>query len=188
MLDALKAYLNHDRRNGEWLIQELSNWEIIKEMLLQPQGQEMPKLTCGLIYSAMLTIYDKEKGSLANFWPDAEKQRRANPGKTAAGASVGTLGNFILLLLSHLYDLKAFVLNLPHYFQILARFASLGPEARAMMLRARIVGRCMDFFFDGASPYRGLFGDVTDLGPVITREEPELGLPTMMDKKVRTYF
>lgn len=148
----------------------------------------MPKLTCGLIYSAMLTIYDKEKASLANFWPDAEKQRRANPGKTAAAASVGTLGNFILLLLSHLYDLKAFVHNLPHYFQILARFASLGPEARAMMLRARIVGRCMDFFFDAASPYRGLFGDVSDLGPVITREEPELGLPTMMDKKVRTYF
>tara|TARA_B110000285_G_C15017269_1_gene559697 strand:- start:823 stop:1050 length:228 start_codon:yes stop_codon:yes gene_type:complete len=75
----------------------------------------MPKLTCGLIYSAMLTIYDKEKGSLANFWPDAEKQRRANPGQTA-GASVGTLGNFILMLLSHLYDLKAFVQNLPHYF------------------------------------------------------------------------
>jgi|TARA_B110000285_G_C15017269_1_gene559696 hypothetical protein len=46
----------------------------------------------------------------------------------------------------------------------------------------------MDFFFDGASPYRGLFGDVSDLGPVITTEEPELGLPTMMDKKVRTYF
>jgi hypothetical protein len=68
----------------------------------------MPKLTCGLIYSAMLTIYDKEKGFLANFWPDAEKQRRANPGQTA-GASVGTLGNFILMLLSHLYDLKAFV-------------------------------------------------------------------------------
>jgi len=56
------------------------------------------------------------------------------------------------------------------------------------MLRARIVGRCMDFFFDGASPYRGLFGDTSDLGPVITTEEPELGLPTMMDKKVRTYF
>jgi hypothetical protein len=34
MLDALKAYLNHDRRNGAWLIRELSNWEIIKEMLL----------------------------------------------------------------------------------------------------------------------------------------------------------
>ena len=34
MLDALKAYLNHDRRNGEWLLLELSNWEIIKEMLL----------------------------------------------------------------------------------------------------------------------------------------------------------
>lgn len=75
----------------------------------------MPKLTCGLIYSAMLTIYEKEKASLATFWPDAEKQRRANPVQTAP-VSVGILGNFILMLLSHLYDLKAFVHNLPHYF------------------------------------------------------------------------
>lgn len=56
------------------------------------------------------------------------------------------------------------------------------------MLRARTVGRCMDFFFDGASPYRALFGDMSDLGPIETREEPDIGLPTTMDKKVRTYF
>lgn len=73
MVNALKAYLNHDQRNGNWLLLELSNWEIIKEMLLQPQGQEMPKLTCGLIYCAMLTIYEKEKASLAKFWVDNER-------------------------------------------------------------------------------------------------------------------
>lgn len=76
MVNALKAYLNHDPRNGEWLLLELTNWELIKEMLLQPQGREMPKLTCGLIYCAMLTIYDKEKASLASFWNDTDKQGR----------------------------------------------------------------------------------------------------------------
>lgn len=104
MVNALKAYLNHDQRNGNWLILELSNWEIIKEMLLQPQGQEMPKLTCGLIYCAMLTIYEKEKASLTKFW--AEKSKKAT--KASPKNGLGTLGNFILLLLSHLYDLKAF--------------------------------------------------------------------------------
>lgn len=35
-VDALKAYLNCDSRNGEWLISEFTNWEIIKEIFLQP--------------------------------------------------------------------------------------------------------------------------------------------------------
>ena len=68
MLKALKAYINHDPRNAVWLIQEYSNWEIVEETLLQPCAPEMPKLTCGLLYSAMLVIYDSERASLASYW------------------------------------------------------------------------------------------------------------------------
>ena len=186
MVNALKAYLNHDRRNGEWLIRELSNWEIIAEMFLQVQGQEMPKLARGLVYCAMLTIYDQEKASLTEYWRGVDGQPRQHaPGSQR---QLGPLGNFILLLLSHIYDVKAFTLNLPSYFQILARFASLGPEAREFLLNARVVGRCMDFFFDGASPYRAFFSDMTDLGPLWTREQPDIGLPTTVNQKVRSYF
>jgi hypothetical protein len=92
------------------------------------------------------------------------------------------------MLISHIYELKNFSLNIPHYFQILARFASLGPEARAFLLRAKIVGRCMDFFYDTASPYRQQFSNFIDLGPFTEKKEPEIGLPTQVDKKVRTYF
>lgn len=101
---------------------------------------------------------------------------------------LGVLGNFILMLISHIYDIRPFTINNTHYFQILARFASLGPEAREFLLRAKIVGRFMDFFFDSASPYRQLFGDMNDLGPVHITEQPEMGLPTDLDKKMRTYF
>jgi hypothetical protein len=38
LVNALKAYLNNDPRNGIWLLNEFSNWEIIQEMLLQPLG------------------------------------------------------------------------------------------------------------------------------------------------------
>jgi hypothetical protein len=34
LLNALKAYINNDSRNGEWLITEFTNWEIVKEMIL----------------------------------------------------------------------------------------------------------------------------------------------------------
>lgn len=72
LMNALKAYLNSDLRNGLWLLGEVSNWEIIKEMLLQPEGAEMPKLTVGLLYCAMLTVYESEKGRLNQHWAELE--------------------------------------------------------------------------------------------------------------------
>jgi hypothetical protein len=177
-VNALKAYLNNDPRNGEWLISEFTNWEIIKEMFLQPQGREMAKLGCGLIYCAMLTIYEKEKGDLHKHWTGIEAAKAEGKDPQEIKTGVGTLGNFILLLIANLYNVKPFTYNIPNYFQILARFASLGPEARQFLLRAQIVGRCMDFFYDNASPYRPQFGDMSDLGPIRVKEEPDIGLPT----------
>jgi len=77
LVNALKAYLNNDPRNGLWLLNEVSNWEIIKEMLLQPQGPEMPKLTVGLIYGAMLTTYETEKGQLNQHWTELEQHQKS---------------------------------------------------------------------------------------------------------------
>jgi hypothetical protein len=46
----------------------------------------------------------------------------------------------------------------------------------------------MDFFYDSASPYRQQFSNFADLGPNIEKSQPDIGLPTILDKKVRTYF
>jgi hypothetical protein len=46
----------------------------------------------------------------------------------------------------------------------------------------------MDFFFDGASPYRKLFSNMSDLGPIQETENPDIGLPTGLNSKVRNYF
>lgn len=147
-IDSLKAYINNDPRNGHWLIQEFSNWEIIEEMFLQNQSRDMSRLVVGLIYASMIKIYDHEKENLALHWQDIE----AN--KECTSTRIGTLGNFILILIQNLYNAKPFTLNYANYFQLLARFASLGPEARQFLLKAQIVGRCMDFYHDNASPYR----------------------------------
>jgi hypothetical protein len=155
-------------------------------MLLQTLAAEMPKLTVGMIYCAMLNLYEGEKAQMNDHWKHIqvdEKGQLLDPSYKA-----GTLTNFILSLVAHLYDIKQFVYNLPHYFQILGRFASLGPEARELLLKAKVVGRCMDFFFDHQSPYRSIFADMTDLGPVSFEQDPEIGLPTAVNKKVRTYF
>lgn len=106
----------------------------------------MPKLTVGLIYCAMLNLYEEEKTQLNEHWKNIQVDDKGQI--VATSYKPGTLANFILTLVSHIYDIKQFVFNLSHYFQILARFASLGPEAREFLLKARVVGRCMDFFFD----------------------------------------
>jgi hypothetical protein len=90
----------------------------------------MAKLGCGLIYCAMLTIYQKEKGDLQKHWIDIDQAKTEGKDPLQIKTRVGTLGNFILMLISNIYNAKPFTHNLPHYFQILARFASLGPEAR----------------------------------------------------------
>ena len=46
------------------------------------------------------------------------------------------LGNFILLILSNIYDVRSYALNATNYFMILARFASLGSEARQFLVKA----------------------------------------------------
>ena len=76
-----------------------------------------------------------------------------------------------------MFELKQFVLTNPQYFQVIARFSSLGPEAREFLLRCRIVGRMMDYFFDEASPYKEDFRNMNDIRPII-KPKPDIGLPT----------
>ena len=84
----------------------------------------------------MLTIYDKEKDDLQKHWEDIQTAKEAGVDMSGVKTRVGTLGNFVLLLIANIYNVKAFAYNIPNYFQILARFASLGPEARQFLLRA----------------------------------------------------
>lgn len=76
----------------------------------------MAKLASGLIYAAMLTIYDKEKDNLAKHWADVEAAKAEETDPAEVKTSVGTLGNFILLLIQNLYNVKPFTYNFPNYF------------------------------------------------------------------------
>jgi hypothetical protein len=46
----------------------------------------------------------------------------------------------------------------------------------------------MDFYFDGASPYREEFSDMSSLGNIRVKEQPDIGLPTSLGQKIRGYF
>jgi hypothetical protein len=65
---------------------------------------------------------------------------------------------------------------------LIARFTSLGAEAREFLLKARGIGRLMEFLYDEVSPHKEFFRDFSDIHPVY-KEKPEIGLPTEIDRK-----
>lgn len=87
------------------------------------------------------------------------------------------IGNFTLILIANLLEVKKYNTNLPQYFLLLSRLSSLGPEIREFILRLKGIGRMMEFFFDEFSPHKELFREMTDIYPIYM-EKPEMGLPT----------
>lgn len=53
---------------------------------------------------------------------------------------------------------------------------------REFLLKAKIVGRLMEFFYDDVSPHKEFFRDFSDVNPWF-KERPDIGLPTEIDKK-----
>ena len=68
------------------------------------------------------------------------------------------------------------------FFLLFARLSSLGPEIREFLLKAKIVGRLMEVFYDEFSPHRDTFREMSDIRPANTIN-PEIGLPTQIDRK-----
>lgn len=137
----------------------------------------MRKFVTGLIYCAMLKLYPYEKDNLNDYWSSQEE----NP------TSKTTLGNFVLLLIYNLFELENFVANFSQYFQLLARFSSLGAEAQLFLLKAKAIGRLMEFFYHDVSPHKLIFTDMSEINPVVNLK-PDLGLPTKSDPKQLSHF
>lgn len=53
---------------------------------------------------------------------------------------------------------------------------------RLFLLKAKLIGRLMEFFYDDVSPHKEFFRDFTDFFPLY-KERPDIGLPTDIDKK-----
>ena len=104
MLNLLKAYMNKNVHCASWLITEFCNEEIIQETLLQCNQKEMRKFITGLLYCAMLKVYPTERNSLNNYWKNDQQEKFT------------VIGNFILIVIKNLYDLKKYTSNFPQYF------------------------------------------------------------------------
>lgn len=61
---ALKAYMNKNVECAKWLLKEFCNSQIIDEMFFQPREKMMKKLIVGLLYCAMIKVYELEKDKI----------------------------------------------------------------------------------------------------------------------------
>lgn len=58
---------------------------------------------------------------------------------------------------------------------------------REFLLRAKLIGRLMEFLFDDVSPHQAFFRDFSDINPLF-QDKPEIGLPTEIDKKQMSHW
>lgn len=90
----------------------------------------------------------------------------------------------MLLILYMMPKFKAYNKNHGAIFQVLARFTSLGPEARAFLCEANTIERLLNYFYWECSPYIKEFEN-SERHPFDLNREPCIGLPTpeSTDKK-----
>jgi len=172
LLDLIKAHLNKSLLACRWLITQFSNNEILFENLLQCPIPDMKKLTVGLLYCAMLRLYEDEKDQLDNYWQYREG--------TKESLQRCYLGNFINMLISNMRRTHAYAEYNAQYFSLLSRFASLGKEARLYLLKAKMIGRILVYYFEGRCDFQQFFYDYSD----VTYEENlnvEIGLPIKIE-------
>jgi hypothetical protein len=81
-------------------LQQFLNLDIIKENLFEDSQQYMRSILVGLIYCAMLKLFEDERSQINQFWDDIDIN------KLPARQTI--LGNFILSVLTILPQLKKY--------------------------------------------------------------------------------
>lgn len=108
----------------------MSNKDVLFEMIVENPIREMRKIAAGLVYCALLTVYEEDKLTLLDFF-----KKKSAPNTTA---------RFILMVVSNMFNAKE---QYPAYtnsiYGVLVRFANMGLEAKEFLLRCKMVGRCL---------------------------------------------
>jgi len=63
-LDLIKSHLNKSSKACRWLISQFSNKDVLFENIVHCPIPDMRRLSTGLIYCAMIKLYDEEKDKI----------------------------------------------------------------------------------------------------------------------------
>lgn len=180
----LKSYLNMSSECSRWFLSEFVNLDLIRENILENSVKFMRCLISGLLWCAMLKVYEEEKDQLNDFWTDLSEQQIKKESEPAKPLRQTVLGSFILCLLYLLPDLRKYSSHQSQYLQLIARFSTMGPEARRFLLHAGSLGKMLNLFYGTQSPYHKDFIAAPRL-PFELNAQPEMGLPTPEDPNAK---
>lgn len=90
----IRTYINDDETCARWLISEFVNSEVLTECFLENTITFMRQILAGLLYCAMLKVWESDRRLLKKNWDDISKKQQPT--------QATVLGNFILCLLSKL--------------------------------------------------------------------------------------
>lgn len=104
----IRTYINDDETCARWLISEFVNKEVLVECFLENTIPFMRQILAGLLYCAMLKVWDSDRRMLNKYWEDISKKQQTT--------QATVLGNFILCLLSLLPKVLEYSNNHSQWF------------------------------------------------------------------------
>ena len=151
-MDLSKIYLNKNSEVSNWLLQQFTNKKVFAEVLLGIFNMGRRRLVGGLIYCAMLSIYNRERALIAS--EDVKNS---------------ILINFIHNWFSFIPLNSQEACYFDQYFQILSRLLSIDSEIRDFLLKKGALGLLLRLWL--GEPIQ------LDDYQYIENTEPELGIP-----------
>lgn len=92
IISNLKGHMNRNPQCGRWLLEQFTYKEVLFESIVESGLREMRKICAGLLYCAMLTIYDEDKDKLNQYFIDPEVDKANLPTLTKFGLTL--IGNY----------------------------------------------------------------------------------------------
>jgi len=172
-VDLCKAYLNKHPEVSQWLILQFTNSKIIHEFLLECTDRLTSRFVVGLLYCAMLNVYNLEKEAIAK----------------------GDIDNSLLLnfgngLLSQLSMCQKSGICSDFFFQALSRLVFLGPEIRHVLLKQNTLKALLNLICSDVKSVRA--SKLTTEESIIFKwkenDMVEFGLPITLNTKISYFF
>ena len=71
----IRTYINDDETCARWLISEFVNFEVLTECFLENTMPFMRQILAGLLYCAMLKVWETDRKKINNYWEDIKANK-----------------------------------------------------------------------------------------------------------------
>jgi hypothetical protein len=154
LLPAVKRALHDNIPACQWILDVFTSKRILTEFLLDCTISDMRKFVVGILMVAFRKIYPFEGKGAANRLMETDKK---------TGLPVTRLANFINACIQLIFETKQGSREFTDFFKIFYEIARTGPEPTGYLIHHKVIGRLMDFFYDGMSPLNEFFRNMSDV-------------------------